>query len=299
VPSNDSLGVADPISYVKLSKALKVVSKKLNCYENYIVERVKNILKSKKKIKFGEAFIDKYFVLKLLLEVYGLEKGKSERVFESSFSCKMKKSFVTFGDFHHFMVKNFSYLNSVQIAELYRETYLMSSGHVTYRAIHYICGIKGLFIPLLIAKRTQSGNDKTINGDMLLLDMQNNLSKMSQHFEQAGLEQFTRIEPSLNNFLRQTDWYRNNKTAFYERLLHEKMKIVIANAYLDLRSSFEIDNSEKMDDEELQSQLIHLHSLLHQTDKQVLCLSKQKEKRNKSLKMLVRNFKIRIQESIL
>jgi hypothetical protein len=47
------LGAADPISYVKLSKALKVVAKKLFPYENYIVERVKNILKSKKSIKYG------------------------------------------------------------------------------------------------------------------------------------------------------------------------------------------------------------------------------------------------------
>lgn len=57
----------DAISYVKLSKALKVVAKHLAPYENYIIEKVKNILRSKKKIKFGEAFIDKHFVLKLLL----------------------------------------------------------------------------------------------------------------------------------------------------------------------------------------------------------------------------------------
>jgi hypothetical protein len=36
-----------------LSKALKVVAKHLAPYENYIIEKVKNILRSKKKIKFG------------------------------------------------------------------------------------------------------------------------------------------------------------------------------------------------------------------------------------------------------
>lgn len=66
-PSSNVLGAVDPISYVKLSKALKIVGKQLAPYENYIIEKVKNILKSKKKIKYGEAFIDKHFVLKLLL----------------------------------------------------------------------------------------------------------------------------------------------------------------------------------------------------------------------------------------
>ena len=110
------MGAPDPISYVKLSKALKIVAKKLSPYENYIIERVKNILKSKKTIKYGESFIDKNFVLKLLLEVYVLERVKSERIFESSFKSKMKKSYITFGDFHHFMNKNFSFLSSIEIA---------------------------------------------------------------------------------------------------------------------------------------------------------------------------------------
>ena len=70
------MGSTDPITFVKLSKALKIVVKKLMPYENYIVEKVKNILKSK-KIKFGEAYIDKNFVLKLLLEIYALERPKS------------------------------------------------------------------------------------------------------------------------------------------------------------------------------------------------------------------------------
>lgn len=98
---------------MKLSKALKVVIKKLAPYENYIIERVKNIIKSKKSVKYGEAFVDKNFVLKLLLEVYALERSKSERIFESSFKSKMKKSYITFGDFHHFMVKNFNFMSSV------------------------------------------------------------------------------------------------------------------------------------------------------------------------------------------
>jgi hypothetical protein len=65
----------------------------------------------------------------------------------------MKKTFITFGDFHNFMAKNFSFITSIQAAELYREVYSLSSGHITHKTIHYICGYKGLFIPLLLEKR--------------------------------------------------------------------------------------------------------------------------------------------------
>jgi hypothetical protein len=41
--------------------------------------------------------------------------------------------------------------------------------------------------------------------------------------------------------------------------------------------------------------MIQLHSLIHQTDTQVHRLTKQREKRAKSIVMLTRNFKIRIQ----
>lgn len=82
------------------------------------------------------------------------------------------------------MNKNFVFLSSIEIAELYREIYSLSSGHITYKAIHYICGVKGLFIPLMLEKRmNRSPIDQSLGNDMLLLDIQNNLTKMSAHFE--------------------------------------------------------------------------------------------------------------------
>jgi hypothetical protein len=45
--------------------------------------------------------------------------------------------------------------------------------------------------------------------------------------------------------------------------------------------------------------MIQLHSLLHQTDTQVHILARQRDRRGKAWRMIVRNFKIRIQESIL
>lgn len=42
-------GIIDPVSYVKLHKALATAQRKLSPYENYIIERVKTILKSRKR----------------------------------------------------------------------------------------------------------------------------------------------------------------------------------------------------------------------------------------------------------
>jgi hypothetical protein len=42
-------GKSDPVVYVKLGTALLTAHKKLSPYENQIIERVKNILKSRKK----------------------------------------------------------------------------------------------------------------------------------------------------------------------------------------------------------------------------------------------------------
>ena len=81
------------------------------------------------------------------------------------------------------MSKNFTFLPSAEIAAPYRETYTLSSGHINYRTIHYVCGMRGLFIPLLLAKRLgKSHFEHSLNNDMLLLDMQNTLTKMSAHF---------------------------------------------------------------------------------------------------------------------
>ena len=42
-------GKADPISYVKLHQALSTVEKKLIPYDNHIIDKVKDIIISRKK----------------------------------------------------------------------------------------------------------------------------------------------------------------------------------------------------------------------------------------------------------
>jgi hypothetical protein len=235
-------------------------------------------------------------VLKLLLEVYSLERAKSERVFESSFTAKMKKRYITFGDCHHFLASNFTFLTSPQIAEIYRELYTLSSGHVTHKALHYLCGSKGLFIPLMLDKRAaRAGTEKSLGGDMLLLDVQNVVTKMVGQLEEFGEQSFMGFEHSLNGFMRQLDFFKVNKSAFYHRLLIEKCNVLRINTLLELSASYELNPGEIMEESEVQSHMIQLHSLLHQTDTQVHVISRQRDRRTKAWRMLVRNFKIRIQ----
>lgn len=47
------------------------------------------------------------------------------------------------------MYKNFPFLTKGDIAKLYREIYALGLGRVTYKTIHFICLMRGLFIPLL------------------------------------------------------------------------------------------------------------------------------------------------------
>ena len=66
-----------------------------------------------------------------------------------------------------------------------------------------------------------------------------------------------------------------------------------------MAASYEINPSEALEESEIQSNIIQLHSLIHEIDSQVHLISRQKERRGNCLKMLVHNFKVRIQESIM
>ena len=107
------------------------------------------------------------------------------------------------------------------------------------------------------------------------------------------------VEHSINEFMRQLDYYRCNKAAFYQRLYQEKCAVIKVNTLFELQAAYETQPSELLDESDIQSQMIQLHSMLHHSDAHVHCLTRQRERRNKAITMLVRNFKIRIQESML
>lgn len=72
---------------------------------------------------------------------------------------------------------------------------------------------------------------------MVLLDLQNNARKMSTHLEELGIEEVAKLENDLNYFLRQIDWYRNNRQVFYFKLQEIKSRIMKATCLLDWQSS--------------------------------------------------------------
>lgn len=74
---NNNFGSSDPITYVRFSIAEEIIKDKLKNYDKEMIERIKKFLHSKKKLKNNKDFVDLNFVLKMLLEVYGIEKIKS------------------------------------------------------------------------------------------------------------------------------------------------------------------------------------------------------------------------------
>ena len=75
------------------------------------------------------------------------------------------------------MEKNFPFLTTQDVSRLFRETYTLAMGNITYKTIHFICSSKGLFIPLIREKlmrkcRSQPKENKDYN-DLLYIDLQN------------------------------------------------------------------------------------------------------------------------------
>ena len=70
----------------------------------------------------------------------------------------------------------------------------MCSGKITHKAVHYVCQSRGLFIPLIWSKRlSMNVLEKSLNNDMILLDLQNNARKMNGHLAELGVEEVSRL----------------------------------------------------------------------------------------------------------
>ena len=61
-----------------------------------MINKVKKFLFSKKKVKFEKELIDVNFVLNILLEVYSIEKIKSEKFFYHTFKPKEGNTKITY-----------------------------------------------------------------------------------------------------------------------------------------------------------------------------------------------------------
>lgn len=149
---NNNFGSSDSITYIRVNVAEEVIKDRLRNYDREMLDRMKKFLNSKKKIKNNKELIDVNFVLKLLLEVYSIEKIKSERFFHHNFKSKTPSLKISYTEYSAFMSKNFDFLTKNDIAKLYREIYTLGVSHITYKTIHYVCSMRGLFIPLLRTK---------------------------------------------------------------------------------------------------------------------------------------------------
>lgn len=68
---------------------------------------------------------------------------------------------------------------------------------------------------------------------MILIDLQNNARKINSHLMDCGVQTLTKLENDISFFIRQLDWYRNNKQFFYLKLYEQKIKIIQANGMLN------------------------------------------------------------------
>lgn len=93
---NNNLGSSDPITFIRVSIAEDVIKDRMKNYDREMIDRMKKFLNSKKKEKNGKDFIDLNFVLKLLLEVYSIEKIKSERFFHHNFKGKAANAKISY-----------------------------------------------------------------------------------------------------------------------------------------------------------------------------------------------------------
>ena len=74
---NNNWGSSDATTFVRVRVAEDVVDEKLKNYEKEMTIKLKKFIKMKKKNKMGSEYVDSNFVLKLLMEVYSIEKVKS------------------------------------------------------------------------------------------------------------------------------------------------------------------------------------------------------------------------------
>jgi hypothetical protein len=131
---------SDPIIFITLEKAAKVVDHILGRYDRSIIEKIKFGLQMKKKRKNNRYYIDSHFLLKVLLEIYTSEKVKRLQFYDKALSLLESRirngvKCITYNNFKRFMTVNYPFMTMCDIAEMYRECYNISRGEVTSKVI--------------------------------------------------------------------------------------------------------------------------------------------------------------------
>lgn len=132
---------SDPILYITIEKAVKIVELVLSQYERSVLEKIKFGLQVKKKRKNNRYYIDSHFLLKVLLDIYLAEKQRRLQFYEMALVPLESRArsgpgkCISYNNFRKFMTANYSFMPFADLASLYRECYCYSRGEVTYKVI--------------------------------------------------------------------------------------------------------------------------------------------------------------------
>lgn len=169
--------------------------------------------------------------------------------------------------------------------------YTLGVSHITYKTIHYVCSMRGLFIPLLRTKlgvkgesyggdwRTNTTNSNQISignkvfEDILYLDLQNSLNNMVVGVEELGLENIIGNNISIHKFLHDCDSLKMHRSNFEYRLLYETERILQLRSILAWKNQKNIVY-EELSKDEVRERLSYLLSIIHQSDDDVGALKK-------------------------
>ena len=132
---------------------------------------------------------------------------------------------------------------------------------------------------------------------MLFLHLQNSLTNMFSKIEEYGVEEFVDNSISINKFLHDCENLRIHRSNFTYKLLQLADKIIKIRSVLAWKNQKTIIY-EELSKDEVRERLGYLLTITHQSDDDVSSLKKWRENREKAMAKLVRNFKIRIQQSL-
>lgn len=121
----------DPIIFIPLDRAHKVIDQILINFDRNLTDRIKQSLNLKRKKKAHKFFIDGHFLLKALLELYSLERRKKLAIFKKSLvSDDTNQKQISFKTLKKFISKNYAFVSSAEVTELYRTCWKLTHGKV-------------------------------------------------------------------------------------------------------------------------------------------------------------------------
>ena len=111
---DNSICSQDPILYIPLDRAFKMVDQILINFDKNLIEKIKAALSLKRKKKAHKYFVDAHFLLRALLELYSLERKKKLTIFNRSLvNNDPGHKNITFKALKKFINKNYQFVTNI------------------------------------------------------------------------------------------------------------------------------------------------------------------------------------------